>query len=151
MRIYFINKTKLLQRICDFYFQNFNKTFTNDVVNFKQQCPVLQAIHTLLFRQVTGACVETATENTGLSRNPAVIWPVPETSPSCVVAGGLMLYTESCVKVIFKYLSFSPIRQAFPFLWEPDIFLYRHAVSVLGHFSSRNLSVFACLSRRIYL
>ena len=109
-------------------------------------CPVLQAIHTPLFRQATGACVETVTENMGLSRNPAVIWPVPETSPSCVVAGGQMLYTESPFKVIFKYLSFSPIRQAFPYLWQPEIYLYRHAVSVLGLFSSPNLSVFACLS-----
>ena len=39
-------------------------------------------------------------ENMGLSRNPAVIWPVPGTSLRRVVACGQMLYTEPHIQVI---------------------------------------------------
>ena len=65
-------------------------------------------MHTPVFRQANGAFVASVTENTGVSRNPAVIRAVPETSPSRVVAIGQILYTETPIKVIFKYLSFSP-------------------------------------------
>ena len=33
-----------LQHICDIYFQNFNETLTNDVVNFEQLSPGLSVI-----------------------------------------------------------------------------------------------------------
>ena len=37
-RSHIISTTKK-QRICDIYFQNFNETLTNDVVNFEQPAP----------------------------------------------------------------------------------------------------------------
>ena len=76
------------------------KKLTNDVLNFKQLCPVLQAMHTPLFRQAAGVCVETVTENSGLSQKSAVVRPVPGTRHSRVVAHGQMLYTEYHMKVM---------------------------------------------------
>ena len=70
-------------------------------------------MHTQVIRQAPGACVETVTEDTGLSRIPTVMIHAPETFPRRVVAGGKIKYTDSPIKVKFKYFSFSPIRQAY--------------------------------------